>query len=143
MDPLEFLVLANSLAKVKEPASIRTAISRAYYCAFHISKGFLSEISVSLISKGKQEHGEVSALFGYSEDKELQKVGVRLANLAETRRKADYELEHGGSEKESTATEALNDAGTIRVALDTCKGSTSRCGEVSKVLNGYQARRRG
>lgn len=45
MDFRDYLTLANNLVNGRTEGEWRTAISRAYYSAFHVARGLLSDLS--------------------------------------------------------------------------------------------------
>jgi hypothetical protein len=44
MDPHDFLLLAARLSNSSDQADLRTAVSRAYYAAFHVARDFLTAL---------------------------------------------------------------------------------------------------
>ncbi len=86
----DFLRLAGKLAAVPsaDEAQIRTAISRAYYAAFHAAKGCLTAIGVRI----GHNHGELQRFLLESAHSQAVEAGKQLADLHTFRIKADYEL---------------------------------------------------
>jgi uncharacterized protein (UPF0332 family) len=74
-------------------AELRTAISRAYYSAFHMSLWFLRERSGSNFNSSRtgDDHAAVIFHLKNSGTRELQNAGRILGNLRNDRNKADYE----------------------------------------------------
>jgi uncharacterized protein (UPF0332 family) len=74
-------------------AELRTAISRAYYSAFHVSLKFLSEASVDgfEVSRTGADHAAVIHYLKNSGIDALQDASKILGNLKNDRTKADYE----------------------------------------------------
>lgn len=102
-DPIEFLTLAEDLAnRVNNEASLRTAISRAYYAAYHKSLESLLSYNRSLeriiksekertlfFGRGISEHRAVHQLI---RDKLNEGAGSMLYQLFRLRKRADYDL---------------------------------------------------
>lgn len=91
MQPREFLALARKLAVSGDPASSRSAISRAYYAAFHTAAKLQSEAGLPLHHTGK-DHWTVARRFEASGDNQLRILGSALQSLRGDRRAADYNL---------------------------------------------------
>ena len=93
-DWLEYLHLAQNLAGqtivISEQAKLRSAISRAYYAAFHQAKRFL-ENKEHLTIPLQNVHKFVINQFQNYPDPVRQKIGNRLQVLRGYRNQADYE----------------------------------------------------
>src|SRR3954470_10709507 len=101
MDARQFLRLAEALSQdvsgrslltpALDPAACRSAISRAYYAAFHVAHEFLDRIKV-VIGQSPQTHVTVQHALNNSGDATLALVSSRLRALYTERLAADYEL---------------------------------------------------
>ena len=93
-DWLDYLTLAQNLAGqtviVSEQAKFRSAISRAYYAAFHQAKQVLEEKDRLTIPL-QNVHKFVINQFQNHPDPIRQKIGNRLQVLRGYRNQADYE----------------------------------------------------
>lgn len=89
MNPRDFLQVAVKLSKGGTAAEYRTAISRAYYAAYHVGVEFLRGMDCH-ISEGPSGHGEVSRDFNNCGDSELSIAGSQLTVLHGKRIIADY-----------------------------------------------------
>jgi uncharacterized protein (UPF0332 family) len=92
----DFLTLAASLQQNPtipgpEEASLRTAISRAYYAAFRSARDLAQAKEGFLPSGTGQYHGRVQQHFRNQTDHIHRKIGADLGRLCDNRRKADYE----------------------------------------------------
>lgn len=90
----EYLVIAEYLhANVRSEASIRTAISRAYYSVFSAAKSFcLNEKIINTFeSKGPNCHAKVIDGLVAHDDRSIKAVGKKLESLREKRNDADYD----------------------------------------------------
>ena len=85
----EFLALAEELAGRGDDASKRSAISRAYYCAFHYARQFVEEQGVWVPTDGKAHTVVWETL--EREGKARRRVGCDGKRLRVLRCMADYE----------------------------------------------------
>ena len=91
-----FLELAKELKNGAEDAEIkdarlRTAISRAYYCAFHLARNFLRDVEADQgLTNDGYDHIYVKEKFKDDDNQERRKIGTSLERLKSNRTKADY-----------------------------------------------------
>jgi uncharacterized protein (UPF0332 family) len=90
MNPLEFMQIALRLSAGDE-AGKRTAVSRAYYCVFHVALELLASCGIRF-SKGIPPHDLVSRCLQNSGDQQIQYAGNMLKELRTARNAADYDL---------------------------------------------------
>ncbi len=83
----DFIRLAEKLTQTPDEASLRSAISRAYYGVFCITrnKKGLNHL------KHAGVHQEVIKRYKNSNDPNEQKIGIFLDKLRDSRNKADYD----------------------------------------------------
>ncbi len=112
MNPREFNSLAGELAKATLPAKVRSAVSRAYYSAFHVGIQTLTTLGFS-ISKGGAAHGEVTNCFLNASDVNVGRAASMLRDLHAARLLADYQLSRLDIEKPANAPQAVEDARQI------------------------------
>ncbi len=87
----DFLSLARQLGLGTDEASKRTAVSRAYYAAFGVARGWLvNQANVHVPSTGKA-HDIVWDEFERRGDRESVSIAHNGRRLKDKRRKADYE----------------------------------------------------
>ncbi|MBI4832370.1 MAG: hypothetical protein HY801_12640 [Candidatus Lindowbacteria bacterium] len=91
MEPREFLAFAQALPLDSEAAR-RSAISRAYYAAYHKGRRLLTLINVN-VPKSAYGHPETFGCLMNSKNEYLVRAGRKLADLHSRRIVADYELE--------------------------------------------------
>ena len=86
----DFIALAAKLAAnpSADEATCRTAISRAYYGAFHLARGFVESLGL----KVSRNHGYLHHDLTESGNLRLRVAGGALTNLHTYRVKADYDL---------------------------------------------------
>lgn len=92
----DYLKLAEALLRDPsspgpEEASLRTAISRAYYAAFRSASNLAVSRGEITPSRGSGDHGLVINHFRDATDPARQKIGANLSRLRSNRNKADYD----------------------------------------------------
>ncbi len=90
MDSSEFLHLARELAVDESEVRLRSAVSRAYYGAFHAARDLLE--SCGVLVPRHDVHDKLQWCLRNSGDEELAKVGESLDGLRRHRNTADYNL---------------------------------------------------
>ena len=96
MDPLDFISLAIRLSTSQNEADLRTAVSRAYYGAFHVARRFLSDCGVRWPTREMQSaeiHTKVRYCLRESANADAIIVSRSLLSLRDLRNKGDYDLE--------------------------------------------------
>lgn len=118
----KYLVLAQELAgkpvvgEVSQEAKLRSAISRAYYAAFHTAQHYiLSQPDRPLIS-GQDSHIAVCQWFQTSRYRHEKHIGNGLDRLRQYRIWADYKAVFFGSVA-NIAEESLTVAGQVITSL--------------------------
>ncbi len=91
MNPDEFLKLAEQLAALSSEAAHRSAVSRAYYGAFHLARSLVESCEVRVLQSAEGHSGASRCLqnCGLSA---LAAAGRELDSLRSIRNKADYDL---------------------------------------------------
>ncbi len=90
-DWADYLTLAKELATRDDEAAQRSAMSRAYYAAFHSARSFLRQEGVSISNPGLGEHKSVWDAFQNSRDDQRIQIGQRGERLRLFRNRADYD----------------------------------------------------
>jgi uncharacterized protein (UPF0332 family) len=95
-DWTEFLTLAEALQRTPNSpgpreASLRSAISRAYYAAFCVARNFGRDRREFAPTGTAQDHSLVKDHFRKSSDRTRRKIGIDLDRLRDYRNAADYE----------------------------------------------------
>ena len=104
---VEYLELAERLVAWQgDPAAERSAISRAYYAAFHTAKAYFLVRGGRLTYRGG-DHGLIAGWFKDSGDWEVRRIGFDLERLRRVRRIADYEDHFADLSSEAQAAAAL------------------------------------
>jgi uncharacterized protein (UPF0332 family) len=113
MEPRQFLYLAERLAEHGAyPAEYRSAISRAYYAAFHFGLILLREMGFSIVQNASA-HEEVYQHLNNSGDDELAKAASKMSDLRTRRNHADYELNRHDVEEKKNATMLVHQAARL------------------------------
>lgn len=95
IDPADFLTVAIKLSNGRHEADLRSAVSRAYYGAFHFSREFIEECGVKISRKqlyAADIHREVQFCLDHSGSTLAVKAAEKLDSLRERRNAADYDL---------------------------------------------------
>lgn len=95
-DWADFLTFADALVRDPkspgpEEASLRSAISRAYYAAFHVARNFGWDRREFTLTGTGHDHWLVMNYFRSSPDRTRRKIGVDLDRLYDNRTSADYD----------------------------------------------------
>lgn len=122
-----FIRLAGKMAAQSstDEAALRTAVSRAYYGAFHIARQFLEELGVSTVANA-QIHGFVRHCLIGSGDAELQQAGSLLSTLHTDRIRADYRLHLQQFASLDEVRGSIESADRVRAILENSQRSDSR-----------------
>ena len=90
----EYLLLARRLTGLGTDAAGRSAVSRAYYCAFHAASLSLEANKVATNPKyTRDRHLRVWNIYMDSADRECRKIGNSGQRLKAERQEADYDPE--------------------------------------------------
>jgi hypothetical protein len=92
MNPDDFLVLAKVLGSCAGEAERRTAISRAYYGAFHLACELVRGCGVTLPNKTPDAHEKIPWCLQQSQNAGLAATSAKLSSLRQMRNLADYDL---------------------------------------------------
>ncbi|MFA4917381.1 MAG: hypothetical protein WC560_12025 [Syntrophales bacterium] len=136
MDPRDFLQIATNLSNGSKPAEFRTAVSRAYYAAYHVGVGFLNGMDCH-ISEGSNGHAEVSRDLNNCGDHELSKVGSKINDLRSERIIADYKLNKTKYDDQRNTQATVMQAERIIKALDQYASSPRQI-EIAKAIKEYR-----
>lgn len=118
MNAGEFIQAAGRwAAQANDIASIRTAISRAYYGAFHLCRN-VSTFHFSWRCRGGNDHQWVQRHFLHCGDLDAQIVGRFLVVLHDHRKLADYDLAERRIESSATALSCVEMAIDVQTYLD-------------------------
>ncbi len=91
MDPRDFLILARQLVLASTEAAWRSAVSRAYYAAFHVARHLLEDLGFT-VPHADRAHAYLWLRLSNCGDPQVEKAGMRLNDLRRERNGADYDL---------------------------------------------------
>jgi uncharacterized protein (UPF0332 family) len=89
----DFHVLAGQLQTMSDEAAWRTAVSWAYYAAFHVAREFFVGLRF-IVARGDKAHAYLWLRLQNCKDAPLLKAGSDLNDLRNHRNKADYDFQH-------------------------------------------------
>jgi uncharacterized protein (UPF0332 family) len=89
----DLLLQADRLLAAGTEVDRRTAVSRAYYGAYHVARGFLVQRCGIVLSKGADVHQAMQRCLLNSQNDLLRDAGIRLESLRSERNRADYDLD--------------------------------------------------
>jgi uncharacterized protein (UPF0332 family) len=129
---IDFAQFASQLAQDTSlgPVEYRSAVSRAYYGAFHSAQAFLRNVKIAMPSS----HGAVWQTLISCQDQALMIAGSDLQDLHSNRRRADYDLNDLKIETQKNARSAVSKAFTVMTALTTCLNDLTRTAQVQRNL---------
>lgn len=114
-DWADYLALAEELGKRTDEASLRSALSRAYYYVFHLALTRAEANSFKPIS-GEGTHTQLWRLFKENPEPTCWKLAEIAGRLKEKRERADYQQYFARIEEEVPA--LLSDAHDFAARLD-------------------------
>ena len=91
MNPAELVIMAGTLVG-RGPAGARSAVSRAYYGAFHAAADLLADLECECPRNGKA-HNLVPQFLQASANGDAQTAGGLLSDLHSERVRADYRIQ--------------------------------------------------
>jgi hypothetical protein len=115
MDAEEFVTLAGKVAGMGK-AGARSAVSRAYYGAFHFAISILDELATAPASNGKG-HNLVPIFLKSCNHPDAQSAADLLSDLHSDRIKADYHIADNRFEGLTFAQNDVENAETIKALL--------------------------
>ncbi len=91
MNSRDFLTLAQTLLAEGFEAAWRSAVSRAYYAAFHVARELLDSLGFA-VPRGERAHAHLWLRLSNCGDPKLATTGAALNSLRQDRNFADYDL---------------------------------------------------
>ena len=92
MNGRDFLAVAKNLLAAPTEADWRTAVSRAYYAAFHVARQLLGDLSFR-VPRADPAHAYLWMRLSNCGDPQIQAGGQRLHDLRSERNRADYDID--------------------------------------------------
>lgn len=115
MDPRDFLVLSQQLAVATTEAAWRSALSRAYYAAFHVARLLLENLGFT-VPQADRAHAYLWLRLSNCGEAQVERAGMKLNDLRRERNGADYHL--GRTIRQVFAQKHLPIAASIIKALE-------------------------
>jgi len=119
----DFLLLARRLAGGASEAEWRSAVSRAYYAAFHVARSLLSDLKFTVPRADRAHQYQVFRLSN-SGEAAVEQAGRDLDTLRRLRNRADYD--ETPTLPQSQAAAAVQVAEGILQALDAARTEPTR-----------------
>lgn len=119
----DFLSLAALLATGATEADWRTAVSRAYYAAFHVSRRLFADLNFA-VPRADRAHQYLVFRLSNSGEAAVEQAGRDLETLRRLRNRADYDEVPALTQSQAAAAVQLAD-GIIRV-LDAARQAPAR-----------------
>jgi uncharacterized protein (UPF0332 family) len=120
----DFVACAERLSQSVGEADLRSAISRAYYGAFHYVRAALSECGVQ-VPKTEQVHVKMEFCLRGCGDPIAAHAGQQLERLRARRKAADYDLDDTRYITASAAQAEIRRALEIHEAIENCLTSST------------------
>jgi uncharacterized protein (UPF0332 family) len=114
----DFLLLAAELAARATEADWRTAVSRAYYAAFHVARRLFTDLSFT-VPRADRAHQYLVFRLSNSGESAVAQAGRDLETLRRLRNRADYD--EGPAVTQPQATAAVQLAEGIIQVLDAAR----------------------
>lgn len=127
IDGHAFIQLAGKLAAAAaaDEAAGRSAVSRAYYDAFHLAMAFLRDLGI-VVPANAYAHAVAQRYLIGSGHEDAQQVGMTLASLHSDRIRADYRLDDPRFEDVRFARLKVALAHELRSTLERCRRDENR-----------------
>jgi uncharacterized protein (UPF0332 family) len=120
----ELILLAGKLAANPAlgdaEARFRSAVSRAYYGAYHLGRAFVESLG-GVIPKNATGHFELSRILWDSGQDHAQDAASRLDDLRRERNRADYDLDSTAFRNQVNAIKSVELADEVRLAIERCQ----------------------
>lgn len=135
----DFIALAGKLAASPsaDGATVRTAVSRAYYGAFHLTRTFLRELGFETSG-----HGEPVQFLSMGGIPEARLAATKLSDLRNARIKADYLLDLVRANEVGFARQQVEAVHSFIAALDRCRRDDVR-NTIQAAIGAYVKKRGG
>lgn len=119
----DFLLLASRLATATTEADWRTAVSRAYYAAFHVARRLIADLRFT-VPRADRAHQYLVFRLSNSSESAVEQAGRDLDTLRRLRNRADYDETPAVTQPQAAA--AVQLAEGIVKALDAARQEPAR-----------------
>ena len=138
MSGREFLQVAKKLSRSKGEASLRSAISRAYYALFNVASQYLGELGFT-VEKGPGGHGHMHYRLSNSGVEQMIKFSQVLNAMRRQRNNADYDMNAKDFQNQTTCALWIARAELAVTLLDKCDKEPLRS-QVRAGIRDYDAK---
>lgn len=135
MNARDYLELAGELAGGSREADWRSAVSRAYYAAFHVARNLLVQVGFRPPADA-QGHAYLWLRLSNTGHPDLDEVGQHLHNLRQVRGQADYQFDRPF--REGLAVVQVDLAFGIIRTLDDLAATPGVLARVVDAMRGYE-----
>lgn len=135
MNPRDFLEVAQTLITGASEAEWRSAVSRAYYAAFHVAQRLLEQCGFA-VPQAERAHGYLWLRLANSGHMDVQQAGNDLSFLRRMRNWADYDL--GRPMTHYPAFNHVQAAETIVQLLDTVAATAVVRDQITDAIKVYE-----
>lgn len=130
----DFLQVASELASGPTEAHWRSAVSRAYYAAFHVACQLFVDLGFT-VPRADRAHAYVWLRLTNSGHGDVQNAGLNLNHLRQQRNRADYDAHRPVSQP--TAVKELQTAIEIVRVLDSAMSEPTRS-QITDAMKTYE-----
>jgi uncharacterized protein (UPF0332 family) len=135
MKPRDFLDVADELSDGEGEAHWRSAVSRAYYAAFHVARRLLIELGF-VPPRSEQVHAYLCRRLNNSNHAEVTRSARRLERLRDLRNAADYDVDLPFDD--DSLSEAISKALDVIGLLEEVVGNDSVRDRVTQAMRDYE-----
>jgi uncharacterized protein (UPF0332 family) len=135
MDPHQFLDVADDLSRGLREAEWRSAVSRAYYAAFHVARS-LFEACGFRVPIADQAHSYLWLRLSNSGHPDVDEIGANFAHLRRVRNWADYDLHRPLTQQ--MALSSVSRASDIIKLLDTIAAEEAYRSRLTEGVKRYE-----
>lgn len=115
MNARDFLAVGRQMLQSTTEAAWRSAVSRGYYAAFHVTREWFEQLGFS-VPRGERAHAYLWRRLSNAGNARLEKAGRQLNSPRGQRNKADYDLASSFSHLKASG--ELQDAERVIESLD-------------------------
>ncbi|HET6878557.1 MAG TPA: hypothetical protein VFI31_00195 [Pirellulales bacterium] len=124
MDPRDFISLALRLSNSQNEADLRSAVSRAYYGAFHVARQFFFDVGLRWTRKesyAAEVHMKVRYCLSQAGEADALLASDQLWSLRDLRNQADYDLDSTRFKSAARVATAVRIAPEVVDAIQRCR----------------------
>lgn len=133
--PRDLLDVADSLVTGAYEAEWRSAVSRAYYAAFHAAR-LLMRAGGFDVPRAEQAHAYLWLRLANSGHLDVQQAGAELNELRQARNRADYDMDHDFPH--AAAVRSVQLAESLLTLLQAAAGETNVLARITDTMRVYE-----